>query len=129
VAFYIKVGKPFASSYPNHWFAWLLNYLSISRIFSLAWCLILILSICFFGVKIILDLYVNYHREINPNTSCSWTIGTLSCGTYILISFTLAIVFNCLISSQKCICFNSCCLPWLLLFHLILLNLFYVISM
>jgi hypothetical protein len=126
---YTKVVKPFASSYPNHCFVWLFNYLSLSRISSLAWCLILIFSICFCVAKMILDLCVNYHREINPNTSCSWTIGTLSCGTYILIIFTLPIAFNCLISSQKCICLNSHCLPWLLLFHLILLNLFCVISM
>jgi hypothetical protein len=49
----------------------------------------------------ILDLCIKYHREINPNTSCSWTIGTLSCGTYILIIFTLAIAFNCPISCQE----------------------------
>jgi hypothetical protein len=29
--------------------------------------------------------------------------------------------------AKKCICFNSHCLPWLLWFHLILLNLFCVI--
>jgi hypothetical protein len=65
VEFYIKVGKPFASSNPNHCFAWLFNYLSLSRISSLAWCLILILFICFFVVKMILDLCVKYHWEIN----------------------------------------------------------------
>jgi hypothetical protein len=97
---YIQVGNPFSSSYPNHCFAWLFNYLSLSRISLLAWCLILIFSICFFVVKMILDLCVNYHREITPNTFCPWTIGTLSCGTYILIIFTLAIAFNCLISCQ-----------------------------
>jgi hypothetical protein len=41
--FYIKVGKPFASSYHYHCFAWFFNYLSLSRISSLAWCLILII--------------------------------------------------------------------------------------
>jgi hypothetical protein len=65
VEFYIKLGKPFASSYPNHCFAWLFNHLSLSRISSLAWYLILILVICFFVVKMILDLCVKYHREIN----------------------------------------------------------------
>jgi hypothetical protein len=98
----------------------------------------------------ILNLYVNYHREINPNTSCyafsflllffswertertewwrsSWTIGTLSCGTYILVIFTLAIAFNCLISSQKCICFNSHCLSvtFVILFDFVKLVLCY----
>jgi hypothetical protein len=46
---------------------------------------------------------------------------------YILIIFTLAIAFNYLSLPKKCICFNSHCLPWLLWFHLILLNLFCVI--
>jgi hypothetical protein len=39
--------------------------------------------------------------EITPNTSSPWTIGTLSCGIFILIIFTLAITVNCLISRQE----------------------------
>jgi hypothetical protein len=31
----------------------------------------------------ILDLRINYHREIIPNISCPWTIDTLSYGIYI----------------------------------------------
>jgi hypothetical protein len=65
--------------------------------------LILIFFICFFVVKMILGLCVNYHWEITPNTSCPWKIGTLSCGIYIYIFmiFTLAIAFNFLISRQE----------------------------
>jgi hypothetical protein len=39
--------------------------------------------------------------EITPYTSSPWKIGTLSCGIFILIIFTLAIAFNCLISRQE----------------------------
>jgi hypothetical protein len=39
--------------------------------------------------------------KITPNTSSPWTIGTLSRGIFILIIFTLAIAFNCLISRQE----------------------------
>jgi hypothetical protein len=127
VEFYIKVGKPFASSYPNHCFAWLFNYLSLSRISSLAWCLILILFIHFFVVKMILDL-CTIGKLITLNTSYPWTIGTLSCGICIYwSSLYLQLLLITLSLAKKCICFNSHCLPWLLWFHLILLNLFCVI--
>jgi hypothetical protein len=128
VEFYIKVGKPFASSYPNHCFAWLFNYLSLSRISSFAWCLILILFICFFVVKMISDLCVKYHRETNNSKYLlsmdkwyfiMWYIFWLSLH-WLLLLITLPL-------TKKCICFNSHCLPWLLWFHLILLNLFCVI--
>jgi hypothetical protein len=39
--------KLFASSYPNHCFAWLFNYLSLSIIYLFGWCLILILFYMF----------------------------------------------------------------------------------
>jgi hypothetical protein len=126
---YIKVGKPFASSYPNHCFAWLFNYLSLSRISSLAWCLILIFCICFFVVKMILDLCVNYHPEITPNTFCLGQLVLYHLVHIYWSSLHWLLLLIALSLAKKYICFNFRCPPWLLWLHLILLNLFCVISM
>jgi hypothetical protein len=126
--FYIKVGKSFASSYPNHCLAWLFNYLSLSRISSLAWYLILIL----FHMLLYFKDDLGFTYKLPPGNNSKYLLSLDNWHSiiwYILVIFTLAIAFNCLISSQKCICSNSRCLPWLLLFNLILLNLFCVISM
>jgi NADH:ubiquinone oxidoreductase subunit 5 (subunit L)/multisubunit Na+/H+ antiporter MnhA subunit len=82
-------------------------------------------SICFFVVMMILDLCVNYHREITQNTLCPWTIGSLSCGIYIKHLYISYWFLPYL--SPKMYLFNSHCLPWLLWFHLILLNVLSVI--
>jgi hypothetical protein len=118
-----KLKNPFASSYPNHCFAWLFNYLSLSRISSWAWCLILILFICFFVVNMILDLCVKYHREIN---NCKYLF-SLENWCFIMwyiywSSLHWLLLLITLYLAKKCICFNYHCLPWLLWFNLILLN-------
>jgi hypothetical protein len=129
VDFYIKVGKPFASSYPNHCFPWLFKYLSLSIISLFGWSLTLINFHMLICCEDDLGIMCNYHREITPNTSCPWTIGTLSCGTYIWSSLHWLLLLIALSLAKNRICFNSRCLPWLLWFHLILLNLFGIISM
>jgi hypothetical protein len=79
-------------------------------------------------VKMILDLCVNYHRGNNSKYllsmdnwySIMWHINYLSSLHWILLLIILSL-------AKKCICFISHCLPWLLWFHFILLNLFCVI--
>jgi hypothetical protein len=108
VEFYIKIGKAFASSYPNHCFAWLFNYLSLSRISSLAWCLILILVICFFAVKMILDLCVKYHREIN-NFKYLLSLDNWYFIMWYIVwsSFYWLFLLITLSLAKECICFKS----------------------
>jgi hypothetical protein len=79
-------------------------------------------------VKMILDLCVKYHRGNNSKYllsmdnwySIMWRINYLSSLHWLLLLISLSL-------AKKCMCFNSRCLPWLLWFHLILLNLFCVI--
>jgi hypothetical protein len=76
-------------------------------------------------VKMILVLCVNHHRGNNSNYLLSmdnWYpimqhINYLSSLHWLLHLIILSL-------AKKCICFNSRCLPWLLWFYLILLNLF-----
>jgi hypothetical protein len=65
------------------------------------------------------DNYI-YLLSMDNWYSIMWHIYYLSSLHWLLLLITLSL-------ANKCICFNSYCLPWVLWFHLILLNLFCVI--
>ena len=76
----------------------------------------------FFG-KMILEIFEIYHQEINPSTSCPWTIGIILCGRSCRSSL-LWRWFHLLYSFPRMrFVLTPMCLPcilWILLIYLIL---------
>ena len=64
-----------------------------------------------FGVKMISDILVIYHRELFPNTSCLLTIGTHLCVVEFIDHLYIGFYFYFSFSLAK-VCVNSRCLPY-----------------
>ena len=63
-----------------------------------------------FFVKIMLDVFVIYHRELFPNTSCLLTIGSHLCVVEFVDNLYIGFCFTCLFSCQG-LC-QLPCLPY-----------------
>jgi hypothetical protein len=79
---YILFWKLFTSSYSNHCFAWLFNYLELPRILILSWCLFQIFNHMPFIVKLIMVIFALYHQNLVQYTYCLWQLVFL----YVVVS-------------------------------------------
>ena len=102
------------SKFYNHCFAWLFNKLKLPRISIEALCLILTFAFSFgifchmlFCWEMILDIYEIYHQEINPNTSCLWTIGIILSGRSCWSSSFWILLLFVLFLAKKVFCVDS----------------------
>ena len=58
-------------------------------------------SLVVFGMKMMSDILVIYHRELFPNTSCLFTIGTHLCVVEIIDHFHVGVCFLFALSLAK----------------------------